>query len=1598
MATVGIDRLVRRRGLRFVLVGVVAAVVLAVQGVVSASASTVFNTTTTLTSNTTWTTAGSPYILNADVRVNYGVTLTIEPGVIVKLNGSFRSMVIWGTLSAAGSAGNPIVITSLKDDSVGGDDGGDGPTVGAPGDWYTIYFWAGDALSSMRHVDVRYAGYGSTYGSAPLTVYKAGTGMPNAGQPTTLTVEDSTFRYSAGSGIYVFEGNLVLRRSVVSDNGSDGVNLSLGGLTADQNTISNNGRKGVQILLTPDYQGAQSRLTRNTITQNAGTGVHLFFNPGLPLAKYPTGTGNNIYGNYTDQTGTYQMLIGAAPAGSGNPNPWSGNYWGPSAYWRVNPDACSGTSPFAPGYLADSAFPRYPSWAPPYGAVTDALYSAGSAICSSNTIPFGPFDHSWSPIDTSLPLGTIVGIVNKQTLGTPGSSAHGNAPQVGRAEPVNTATGNYTRSEQDLRLYGETGIPLVFTRTYNSADPSVGPLGPGWTHNLATGLQIASNGDVTVRDEGGALLGFVKQPDGSFVAAPGVLSTLTAVGGGHELKRTDQTKYVFDAQGRLISLIDRNSKGLALAYDGNGRLGQVTDAVGRAVTLAYNTSGLLSSVTLPGGRHVDYGYTTTANVTRLTSVTDARGQVWTYTYEAHGLLERVIDPNAHTVVRSVYGDDGRVTDQYDALDHHGTFAWDAATQTSTFTDARGKQWKDVYASNVLQKTIDPLGHEKRFEYDAAFNVTKTVDGNGNETAMSYDGNGNMLTRTAPAPLSYGETWTYTAKNDVATYTNGRGNTTTYGYDTAGNLTSVTYPDPDGGGPLLAPVVSMTRDPAGTGLLMSTTDPRSKQTTFSYDSQGNLASVTTSLGNQTTFGYDGSGRKTSMVEPRGNVVGGTPSQYTTTYTYDSNDHLTTLTTPLGHVTSWAFDPAGMLSSTTDANSHTTSYGYDASNHLTSVTAPDPDGAGALPAPVTSYGYDAVFNQTSRTDANSHTTTFEYDDANRITAAVTPLGKRWSYGYDAADNLTSLIDANGNATPTAGDGTTTLSYDQLQRLTGIDYSDTTPDVTFAYDADSNRTQMTDAGGTETRAYDALDRLTTLVRGADTFAYEYDAASNLTKRTYPGAVITTYTYDNDERLATTVANGGTTSNGYDAASNLTTVTLPSGNGHVATRVYDRSGRLTEVQNKKGSTVLSRFQLTLDPVGNPTQVVRTGTPGETRKYLYDNMDRLKEVCFQSAACSLGTSPFIRWTYDGVGNRLTEARPSVATTNYAYDNDDRLTTAGPTTHTYDDNGNQTAAGARTFTYDLANRLKTTTLSGTTTSYSYTGDGRRTQATTGAGAANTTNYQWDILNNVPQLAIERDGANALLRRYSYGTDRIAMSTPTASFYYHYDDLGSVMNLTNSTGAKQWTETYEPYGSIKTETKNNTSAPTNVIKFAGEQTDATGLYHLRARQYDTATGRFLSPDPLPATSGDPNPSSYLYALDQPTLLVDPSGLRWCWKACPATDAVSKHVVRPVNSFVVNYYPRNARELFELYSIVETGLATAVAAGGTAVAAVIVCPAATAAGGPVGAVACVQIVVTGATLTVASGAAVVKEARHYASTRRLTHNESGSTQFPNGQLSK
>ena len=126
--------------------------------------------------------------------------------------------------------------------------------------------------------------------------------------------------------------------------------------------------------------------------------------------------------------------------------------------------------------------------------------------------------------------------------------------------------------------------------------------------------------------------------------------------------------------------------------------------------------------------------------------------------------------------------------------------------------------------------------------------------------------------------------------------------------------------------------------------------------------------------------------------------------------------------------------------------------------------------------------------------------------------------------------------------------------------------------------------------------------------------------------------------------------------------------------------------IESVTGGSTLSKFTYVLNPVGSPTRI--TDKDGDVVSFTYHpDREFLTEVCYQ-LSCPGPSDPFIRWEYDGIGNRTKEIRPSV-TTDYVYDASDRLQTVTPggqsaTAYTWDRNGNMTGAGPRTFTYDLA--------------------------------------------------------------------------------------------------------------------------------------------------------------------------------------------------------------------------------------------------------------------------------------------------------------------------
>ena len=174
---------------------------------------------------------------------------------------------------------------------------------------------------------------------------------------------------------------------------------------------------------------------------------------------------------------------------------------------------------------------------------------------------------------------------------------------------------------------------------------------------------------------------------------------------------------------------------------------------------------------------------------------------------------------------------------------------------------------------------------------------------------------------------------------------------------------------------------------------------------------------------------------------------------------------------------------------------------------------------------------------------------------------------------------------------------------------------------------------------------------------------------------------------------------------------------------------------------------------------------------------------------------------------------------------------------------------------------------GSSSGYTYDGDGNRLSQTTGT---DRTNLTWDVNAPVPQLAAETDGVGALLRRYTYGVDRISMTTPSTTGFYSTDMLGTVTEISNNNGISLGQFDTRPFGDDPSSTGVDPSIAANPFGFAGEYRDpGTGLYDLHARQYDSTTGRFLSPDPLGAEGGS---SSYVYVGDSPLSFTDPTGMR------------------------------------------------------------------------------------------------------------------------------
>ena len=494
--------------------------------------------------------------------------------------------------------------------------------------------------------------------------------------------------------------------------------------------------------------------------------------------------------------------------------------------------------------------------------------------------------------------------------------------------------------------------------------------------------------------------------------------------------------------------------------------------------------------------------------------------------------------------------------------------------------------------------------------------------------------------------------------------------------------------------------------------------------------------------------------------------------------------------------------------------------------------------------------------SRTDFDGSQTIYSYDVGGKLSKITRSDGRSLTQGYDSYGRMNSQTDtAYGSLNLTLdGNGRTTREAWAHSSL-GTSFNAT---LDYAWDANSNRTQVSTSGQAIKASYNTLNQLETL--------------------THPDGSTTRFAYDNaGNRVQVTRADGSTSDYQYNAANQLTAVLHKKADGaDIASFVYtlNAAGQRTQVAER------------MLGVGSPAATVE-----RTVRYQYDAAGKLlQEQVAQTAPAVFGST--IDYVYDPVGNR---SRRTVShngqVTSYQYDSHDRLTQSvdslnGTTSYQWDERGNlvQKASPADTTTsaWTVDNRLAKVSTGAKTVEYGYDSSGRRIKRLVKEGATTTeTHYKVDHQRNYSEILVESTKVNsgAWVDTVHVHTpdglgELIASTSAGAQTQLFSDGLGSVRVA--QTAATSHVFSYDAFGIALGATEgmpaNAADASATSHRYTGEYADSqTGLLHLRARDYDPQIGRFISMDEHPGANRIPlTLNKYLYGNADPVNTVDPSG--------------------------------------------------------------------------------------------------------------------------------
>lgn len=760
---------------------------------------------------------------------------------------------------------------------------------------------------------------------------------------------------------------------------------------------------------------------------------------------------------------------------------------------------------------------------------------------------------------------------------------------------------------------------------------------------------------------------------------------------------------------------------------------------------------------------------------------------------------------------------------------------------------------DYDAYNLYPTTVtNALSQEALYTYDYSSGKPLTMtDVNGRDFEDVYDGLDRITAEkqpdiSTPSTLVTKTAYTYTdtvnaVKVQQTDYLDGSNSVTMYTYfDGLGRPIQTRREMEDSNTYAVTDTIynavgkvykqSLPYSSTGTSRTTPTTTP-ALLTTMTYDPMQRIISAVNAVGT-TSNSYDD--WKTTITDPRGktkdlytdafgNLIQvdehNGASTYTTTYQYDGNKNLTKITDALGNIRNFTFDglnrrlTAEDLHATADTTFGTWTYGYDNSGNVTSTVNP-----------------------------NGQTVNYTFDDLNRpLTEDYTgQVGAEVTYTYDSGTDgvgrLTSVVSIGAN---------TTYVYDALGNVQEETKTiDATPyETSYTYDRLGNQLEITNPDGSQVKyTYNTAGLLETVQRKETTDGYFID-------------VVTDYDYGTHGQITyQAFANGSATTNTYDSS-----------------KLYRLSNKITTIT---GGTKVQDLSFTYDNNGNITQIIDDSDTdsSKTVDYTYDDLNRILSATATSVA--VGQSTYTQtYTYNAIGNILTK---SDVTGSYSYDgnsgsnyaNPHAVTSIGSVNYTYDTNGNLlTETGGLSNTWDYNNRLIQTVKGGITSNYAYDQSGSRVKLSDGTI---TTYYPSDNYSTDGTTATKHIFANGQMVATVAGT-----GVGVDVYTQHTDHLTGANAITNESGTLEELVDYFPFGAIRLDQKAGSFEEQR--KFAGQEYDSdTGLSYMKARYYNSDSGRFISQDslfwlvPTEYLLDPQQQNTYTYARNNPLAWFDPSG--------------------------------------------------------------------------------------------------------------------------------